>query len=42
MESFKPAPLYPIKWRTFNVIAKLHRNPHLISNIVKGTVSGLR
>ena len=35
-------PLCPIKRRLFKVIAKLHKNPLLIANRVKGAVSGLR
>ena len=32
----------PIKWLSFNVFEKVHENPPLIANIVKGSVTGLR
>ena len=40
--NFKPVSLCPRKWLPFKVFLKLHKSPFLISNIVKGTVSGLR
>ena len=38
IESFKPEPLCPIKWRPLKVCAKSHESSLLISNIVKGPV----
>ena len=35
-------PLCSIKWRPLNFFAKLHKNPLLISNVVKDAVSDLR
>ena len=41
IENIKPAPLCPIKWRSFNIFVKSHESALLIANIVKSTVSGL-
>ena len=41
-KNFKLMPLCRIKWRLFKVFVKLQNSPLLISNIVKGAVSGLR
>ena len=35
-------PLCPIKWHPLKFLAKLHKSPLLISNVVKGAVSDLR
>ena len=42
IESFKLVSLCPIKWRAFKVFVKLNESSLLITNIVKGAVSGLR
>ena len=42
VENFKPMPLCPLKWWPLKFFAKLRKSPLLISNIVKGAVSGLR
>ena len=42
IENFKTVPLYPIKWRPFEVFKKIQERLLLIANIVNGAVSGLK
>ena len=42
IENIRPVPLCSIKWRPLEVFTKLHEIPLLLTNIVKGALSGLR
>ena len=42
IENLKPVLLCSTKWRPLQVFVKLHESSLLITNIVKGTVSGPR